>query len=201
MGSGKKQRGKRTVSKKISPKRNPKPELKLLFEKIRAKNEAKEAAKLDYKERNVKSCSIPDLDLDLKDKKGSNDKKDKNEKNDKKVENLIKTYESKMIKSDLTGEENALKSQRIKFLKESRVDVMKKTRSPVISNAASPVRKKERKRKLETNIRSVIEKLSTKQNSSPNPGVGEKKSVLNFQRTILDIWGPEVLHSMTKDDH
>ena len=154
----------------------------------------------DYKERNAKSCSIPDLDLDLKDKKGSNDKKDKNDKNDKKVENLIKTYESKMIKSDLTGEENALKSQRIKFLKESRVDVMKKTRSPVISNAASPVRKKERKRKLETNIRSVIEKLSTKQNSSPNPGVGEKKSVLNFQRTILDIWGPEVLDSMTKDD-
>ena len=130
MSSGKKPRGKRTVSKKISPKRNPKPELKLLFEKIRAKNEAKEAARLDYKERNVnaKSCSIPDLDLDSKDKKGSNDKKDKNDKNDKKVENLIKTYESKMIKSDLTGEENALKSQRIKFLKESRVDVMKKNK-------------------------------------------------------------------------
>ena len=105
-----------------------------------------------------------------------------------------------MIKSNLTGEENTLKSQSIKFLKESRVDVMKKTRSPVISNAASPVRKKEKRRKLETNIRSVIEKLSTQRNISPSPSVRGKKSVSNFQRTILDIWGPEVSDVSTKDD-
>ena len=60
MSLGKKPRGKRTVSKKISPKRNPNPELKLLFEKIRAKKEAKETAMLDQKERkmNPKSFSI-----------------------------------------------------------------------------------------------------------------------------------------------
>ena len=78
---------------------------------------------------------------------------------------------------------------------------MKKIRSPVISNAASPVRKKQKRRKLESNIRSVIEKLST-QNKSPNPrSVLEKKSVSKFQRTILDIWGPEVSDVSAKDDH
>ena len=104
MSSGKKPRGKRTVSKKISPKRNPNPELKLLFEKIRAKKEANEAARFEQKERkiNTKSFSIPDHES--KDKKGSNDKNDKN------VEKLIKTYESKTIKSNFTGEENILKS-------------------------------------------------------------------------------------------
>ena len=75
---------------------------------------------------------------------------------------------------------------------------MKKTRSPVISNAASPVRKKEKRRKLESNIKSVIEKLSTQRNKSPS--VRGKNSVSKFQRTILDIWGPEVSDVSAKDD-
>ena len=147
---------------------------------------------LDQKERKMspKSFSIPENES--KDEKGSNDKNDKN------VEKLIKTYENKTIKSNLTGEENTLKSPSLKLIKESRVDLMKKIRSPVISNAASPVRKKEKRRKLESNIKSVIEKLSTQRNKSPS--VRGKNSVSKFQRTILDIWGPEVSDVSAKDD-
>ena len=112
---------------------------------------------------------------------------------------MIKNYEDKTIKT-ISGEERSIKSIKspsVKFRKESRVDKIDKIRSPGMKSAASPSIKRRDKKKLENKIKSVVEKLSeeTHTYSNKNPissQVLEKKSVSKVQRTILDIWGPEV---------
>ena len=66
---GKEIQGEKTVSKKISPKRDQKPELKKLFDKIRAKKEAKDAA-IKTDEKYVMDSPI---DSSMKIKSESND--------------------------------------------------------------------------------------------------------------------------------
>ena len=196
MSSGKKFRGKRAVSKKISPKRETKPELKRLFDKIRAKKEAKEAAK--SVKGNIESqvnSSNSKLNIESQSK----------ETKENSVKVMIKNYEDKTIKT-ISGEERSIKSPSIKFRKESRVDKIDKIGSSGMKNAASPSIKKRNKKKLEIKIKSVVEKLSkeTPTYSSTNPiqsQVLEKKSVSKVQRTIMDIWGPEVSTVGPRSDH
>ena len=121
---------------------------------------------------------------------------------------MIKDYEDKTIKKikTISGEERSIKSPSIKFRKESRVDKIDKIGSPGMKSAASPSIKRREKKKLEIKIKSVVEKLSkeTPTYSSTNPissQVLEKKSVSKVQRTILDIWGPEVSTAGPRNDH
>ena len=121
---------------------------------------------------------------------------------------MIKDYEDKTIKKikTISGEERSIKSPSIKFRKESRVDKIDKIGSPGMKSAASPSIKRRDKKKLEIKIKSVVEKLSkeTPTYSSTNPissQVLEKKSVSKVQRTILDIWGPEVSTVGPRSDH
>ena len=137
--------------------------------------------------------------------KRNSESNDEPQPQDKNVKMMIKTYENKTVKN-ITGEERSLKSPSIKFKKESRVDKINKIGSPGMKNAASPVIKKRNKKKLESNIKSVVEKLSRENPiaSSTNPiqkQVLEKKSVSKVQRTILDIWGPELSTVGPKSDH
>ena len=190
LASGKKLNGKKRIpTKKISPKRDNKtPELKRLFEKIRARKEKeKDAAKEKRKE---KKDDIFERANEIENVGGlsrivfttENPQGDGN-----KAKKIINNFEKKM-KENITVDSNPSHSPSSKFQRRGKLDVLRRLDTHLIKKADSPTRRK----KLQNTVKKKIPSEAIRKESlSLNCGKNKEKDVDNFQRTLWDILGPE----------
>ena len=193
MASGKKVRGQKRkyVSKKISPKReNRTPELKRIFEKIKARKEKEKDAAMkeinDRKKEERKEDIIHDRASENEDASGI-----RLEKNDdipqgdgNKVKLLINNFEKKNNEKKDIKKPNLINSPISKYQRKGKVDVLRKLESPKIMKADSPTRRKKTiKRKYYSN------EAIKKESYSLNCKEKKRNNVQSIQKTLWDIWG------------
>ena len=194
------------MTKKISPKKRTRtPELKLLFEKIKLKKQMATAEKEKLKEtplderktmfeqneltRGASGGGIGDIQ---KIKRSTPPPKPQG--NGDNVRDIIKKFE--------IFNENS-RSPSTKFQKGGSVNWLKKLDSPLkLKNTVSQVKKKK-------NADALIRKFSKLSSSNIDTEVEngrdlmdrrKKRNVNNPQRTIMDIWGPELSKAGPKSD-
>ena len=170
--TGKKLQGKKKiVTKKISPKSDKKkPELRLMFERIKQKKENIAA----QKERKIK----------LEDKKEKENLGTENSSGPN-VKKIISDYEENSRKL------SSIHTPSKKFQFKSKADAMKRIEVPINKHAASP---KNRQKINPRKVEKIIEKFSensdlTRTDDKTFLLMQKDKKVRTFQRTIWDSWG------------
>jgi len=205
------------VTKKISPKKGTRtPELKTLFEKIKLRRQMATVEKSIEKENSLEERKVETSIFKegfsrgdggikgiLPKIKDSAPTPQGDGQNVKKIihrfeENIRENYQEN-FRTDLTNH-----SPSRKFQRGGKVNRLKKLKSPlVMKTTVSPVHKK----KFADNISRKFSKLS-KSTDDTSVEVGRnlmdrnytKSTVQNSQRTIFDIWGPELSKIRPKCD-
>ena len=215
----KRNRGKR-VTKKTSPKReNVKPELKLLFEKIRKKKKEREAERLISNEKNDEKTSLDEKNTNGKEfgtrvsesgvgpifaQKslfGAGPKHNSQGERQKSVRDIVNTLEKNTIKKDEKKPELLRrKAPNIERNIGKKIDILRIKNSPISKKSVTPTRKSKLSEKKSEKI---IDKISDENlicEDNPKSSL-KKEKMRTIQRTIRDIWGPDVSKGGPKEDH